>query len=219
MAKGEQLADLLPTAGPVDSVDVPTVDTPAEIDAETCEVLGANARRAGVIVPAPTSGTLALLEMIDSPFLAGGEATISDLFAVLYILHRGPEAVEPIYAAVRTRRALERAADGAFKGGDDAAAAWTANVHVTSLGLAQFDRCAMRFAQGLGIVDVAATVGEVREALHRAMGGFRMFPESAKGEPEKKTAQPLTPPGWRGWLRRCVRWPISRRPMSGGNSR
>jgi hypothetical protein len=215
----ETLADLGNEIEDVDTVEIPTVDSRLDIELETCEALGAHAAVTGHVVPAPFSAAMSMLEVIDSPFVTGEPAGMQDLFAALYILHRGEEALAGIYACVRTRRTLERVAGRAFEAGDDAAQGWMANIHATSMGIAEFDRCAMRFGRGLGLIDIKATVAELRDTLHVALGGFRMFPEGDAGDAQKKTDPPSTPRGSRGLRAWFARWRTARRARRGSRCR
>jgi hypothetical protein len=215
MSDGERLADLMGS----EAVEVPTIDTPGEIDLETCELLGAKVKAGGTLVPPVTTGTIALLDQIDSPFVTGEPAGLQDLFAALYVLHAKDAALEGVFVAARTRRAIERMAPAALKAGGEATDSMFANLHATAMGLARFDRDVARFAQGLGVIDVEAVTAELREHLNRSISGLRLFPESDK-PPEKKTAGPSTLNGWLGCLSRCARWPVStlRRCCGAGHS-
>ena len=217
--KAETLESVQNLVEDVDTVEIPTVDSRLDIELETCEALGARAAAAGQIVPAPFSAAMSMLEVIDSPFITGEPAGMQDLFSALYILHRGEEALAGIYACVRTRRTLERMAGRAFEAGDDAAQGWMANIHATSMGIAEFDRCAMRFGRGLGVFDIKAATAELRDALHVALGGFRMFPDSAPGDAQKKTGQCSTPRGSRGLRAWFARWRTARRAKRGSRCR
>src|SRR5512133_3797199 len=99
-AKGESLADLAPGSDDLGQpIQVPVADAQTDMDAETLAVLGARLAADGFAVPPVTAGTLALLDLIDSPFVTGADPDVMDVLATLYVLSQGPAAVRPVFAA------------------------------------------------------------------------------------------------------------------------
>lgn len=180
--------------------------TPGELRMEVMDSFGAGFRVGGVTVPPPTSGVLCLLEDIGSPFVVGlgdGEdITRKHVLEALYVCHSREQAVGPVYAAVRARMAVERAA-GACK---ESAAHYQAylDAQTAAAGLwAEFDQAVAVFGTRLGVFDYVAVADEIRGYLRRCACGYEMM-TSESDEPEKKTASKTHQGSARSGLRRAL---------------
>lgn len=179
-AQDPEIRRILETAG---------TPTPGE-QLELAVAAGGMAEIAGHEFPAPTAATLALLEVIRSPFISdGGDGTIGplDTFRALYILHERERAALPVLRVNRQRAALAALPEPA----DPALAMVRAGeVEKLSAAEAEFDAAAVAFADSLGAFNPAAAAGELGVYLALS-SGFSMLPDSG-GEDKKKDITTLT---------------------------
>lgn len=188
-------------------------DTPEQIDRETLFLLGADLAARGFKVPRVTVAGVALLDLIDSPFLTGKrEPELMDVFRALYVLERQSEAADAIMGA---RRACDAVHDAHRSGAQTAEnhATYLAAAAQVSQAWAEFDKEVMIFGDGCGQFDISAVVLGLRDAISRSCGGFAMIAKSDGDTAEKKTAPAgsSTANGLRGLWRRFRQYLTHRR--------
>lgn len=180
-------------------------DTPDQIDRETLLLLGADLKARGFRVPTVTVAGIALLDLIDSPFLTGKrEPELWDVFRALYVLERQSEAVDAILAASRATKSLAELKDDAMRS-PETAAGYYAAVAQASQAWAPFDAEVAAFAEGCGQFDLSEVVLGLRESISRSCGGFAMIQRDESTEKKTGRDASLTVRG----LRRL--WPLFRR--------
>jgi hypothetical protein len=72
--------------------------TKDELFNEALFALGGQYTYNGLILPAPTAGGFMLLEILNSPYLKGGETTDKDVDTAVYILSLGQDVVGAVFA-------------------------------------------------------------------------------------------------------------------------
>ncbi len=152
-------------------------------DLETCVALSGKIVIADREFPAPTAGVLAMLEQIQSPFVAEGNSRIEqlDILRALYLLSEREKALIPI---LRIRRLETRLA--AIPEPSDAAALFVLIEQRKKLAdaEAEFDAAALRFGESLGAFDVTEAANDIGAYLTLA-SGFEMLPDPEDGSKKK----------------------------------
>lgn len=199
-----------------DTVQIPFVDSDASMDRETVAMLAGNVstESAGVSLSPVYPGTIALLDLIDSPFVQGGKRpAMLDLYRALYVIERREDAVAPVIRAIREAEALEAAEKLADKGETYYAAYLTA-MREAAKGWQEFDMEACRHAERLGVISHVKLCDAIAEAINSGTAGFRMIHSdgaatAGKESPPTETAQKKSTAweriGWRHWWREFVR--------------
>lgn len=190
-------------------------DTPDQIDRETLLLLGADLAARGFKVPRVTVAGVALLDLIDSPFLTGArEPELWDVFRAMYVLERQSEAVDTILAASRATKSLANLRSEAMKT-PESAAGYYAAVCQSAQAWEPFDREVAAFAEGCGQFELAEVTLGLRDAISRSCGGFAMIQREGDSA-EKKTvpADSSTDNGLRKLWRRFLRCLTLRRMKS-----
>jgi hypothetical protein len=164
------------------TVEIPTLHTPADIAEETAAILG--------VAPLPnlpplTAGRLAVLELIGSPFVVATSAPIDplDVVRALYVLAIGPFAAAPALSASRAIAAIR--ADTAPTA--DPAARYAAIASAAD-GFADFDRAALAWLDQSGIANLDAAAVALVAHFRAAAAGFELIPGSDTAQ--KKTSNP-----------------------------
>lgn len=184
-----------------DSVDVETEDSDADIDRETCYMLGAQLAAGGVKLPTCTAGRFALLELCENPVVTEASSpTLHDVMAALYILECGPVAADPVFRAVRQSKAVEEAA-GLAKGDPAMFAEYLRYKAAAARGWQEFDAAAATFGDGLGKIDYPTVMAAIRESLKDQLAPFRMLPPG-KSNVKKNTGATVN------GSRRSSPWPV-----------
>ena len=133
--------------------------------------------------PAPTAGVLAMLEQIQSPFIAEGNGKVEqlDILRALYLLSEREKALLPILRIRHLETQLE-----AIPEPSDAAALFVLIEQRKKLAdvEAEFDAAALRFGESLGTFDVAEAANDIGAYLALA-SGFEMLPDPEEGSKKK----------------------------------
>lgn len=153
---------------------------------------GGRVEIAGREFPAPAAAVIAMLELIDSPFVSGygdAEPASLDVFRALYVLSEREKAVGPILRWVRREEALERLKNQ-FEADSSPQGILILAEMLKSIADAQaeFDAAAVKFGESLGVFNIADAASDLATYLALS-GGFAMLPE-AEGA-KKKDASTL----------------------------
>ncbi len=152
-------------------------------DLETCIALSGKIVIANREFPAPTAGVLAMLEQIQSPFIAEGNGKVEqlDILRALYLLSEREKALLPILRIRHLESQLE-----AIPEPSDAAALFVLIEQRKKLAdaEAEFDAAALRFGESLGTFDVAEAANDIGAYLALA-SGFEMLPDPEEGSKKK----------------------------------
>ena len=171
-------------------LDEPEGNTPLD-QVELTVAAGGKIQIAGFTLPAPAAAVIAMLELIDSPFVTGRENDeVTDLavFRALYLIAERDKAVPPILRWKRREEALERLKNQFDTEESPQTVLITAEMLKTIADAqAEFDIAAMRFGESLGAFNIADAASQLGFYLSLA-GGFDMLPND--GGSKKK--QPLT---------------------------
>ena len=139
-------------------LDEPESNTPRD-HLELAVGAGGKVRIAGHEFPAPAAAVIAMLELIQSPFVDGDinrEVNDMDVFRALYLLSERDKAVSPILRWMRREEALDR-----LKNQFDVekyphvALIVSEQLKGVADAQAEFDAAAMRFAESLGAFHIA----------------------------------------------------------------
>ena len=170
---------------PAETVQIDPVHTPADIQREAAAMLGAGPLRQ--LTPL-TPGRLALLEIIESPFVCGtAQPTALDAVRALYILASGPGALLPALAAARQTAAL--IADSAT---DPDSPARLAALAQAQEGFADLDRAAVEWLDGSGIGSLSEAANLLADHFAASCAGLSLI---QSGDAQKKTTGPSSPNG------------------------
>lgn len=173
-------------------LDEPEGNTPRD-HLELAVGAGGKVRIVGHEFPAPAAAVIAMLELIQSPFVDGDinrEVNDMDVFRALYLLSERDKAVSPILRWMRREEALDRLKNQ-FNAEKYPHVALIVAEQLKGVADAQaeFDAAAMRFAESLGAFHIADAASEIGTYLALA-GGFSMLPDN--GGSKKKDASTLT---------------------------
>ena len=145
--------------------------------------LGSAMEIAGKKLPPPAAAVIAMLEMIDSPFVSDeGELTDLAVFQALYIVAEREKAVGPILRWQRREEALERLKNDLGSPEDPQNVLILANMlNQIADAKADFDLAAVRFCDSFfGSFNVNEAASELGFYLSIA-GGFDMLPSDGSG--------------------------------------
>lgn len=149
--------------------------------------LGVPERVGAVLVPVPGLVALALLEQIESPFLAesGGELVTMDVLQALFVISKPREAAAVIARGVRAVAALDTVRERAAQD----PALWDRYLDAVAMsGRAAwdaFDEAVTAFGLSLGTVPVMELAGTLAHQIAIASRGYEMIPE----DPEHPKAE------------------------------
>jgi hypothetical protein len=195
-----------------DQVAIPFVDSDASMDEEALAMLGGVALTERGIRPI-TPGVIALLDLIDSPLVCGGELTMLDLYRAIYVVNNGVDAVSPVLRAIREQEALQNA-EKLAGASVDAFGVYCGALRASAAGWNEFDEAAAKYAASLGAVSHVDIAAQLRQAITTGTAGFRML-ESSKddGQPaQKKSTRSGVLSGlpglFRKYVRRALRWTL-----------
>ena len=163
----------------------------SEAAGELAGAVGGDYQLGGLTLPARGIGFLALLQMIDSPFIRGDDSAestyeLAEIAETLYVLAEGRDATAPICGLARKRDALERAKDIASQSPEHydvylthAQGIEEAHVRFRDSALAWFER------SGIGNIQEAAEV--VVRMVGDMFAGMALMPEDpmASGDSKK----------------------------------
>jgi hypothetical protein len=188
-----------------DQVTIPFVDSDASMDVEALAMLGGGSLTERGIRPI-TPGVIALLDLIDSPLVCGGELTMLDLYRALYVVNHGVDAVSPVLRAIREQEALQ-SAEKLAGASVDAFGVYCGALRASAAGWNEFDEAAAKYAASLGAVSHVDLSAQLRQAISTGTAGFRMLESTSDdGQPaQKKSTRSEVLSGWRGLFRRSVR--------------
>lgn len=138
------------------NANIKEIQTKAELDLETLSSLASGLNINGYNIPQPTTAVLSLLELIESPFIK--ELTQNEHFniqhvnEVLFILYHKERAATLLFSNIMDRK-YNFTYNNAFQ-------------------LEVF-----KFADKLGIYDIAAVTLKIQEMLNVCFNAFEMIPD------------------------------------------
>jgi len=190
----EKLSDLMPQHRQVDDVDEELQLEHERVleeerfseDIETLQSLGAPLDVGGIELPEPTTGAIALLDIIQSPFIGAGDAEtidIHDIYKAIYILSCGKGAVKDVFVLRKCREKLERA-EKIAETSPDFFAVFTTLSQALAEREADFEVKCYEFAQDMGLVNIEQCRNDLEQYIGVCFGGFSMLPND---DTEKKT--------------------------------
>lgn len=157
-----------------------------KINFETVLAAGADEPLGAIDLPPPTIGSVMLLDLIESPFIRGGEGiSMRDIMAALYILVMREKAANTIFSSLRAERLYSGLRDSAEKSPDFFAAHLQQIPRIAKMG-AEFDEAMATFADSIGPINPAEVVATIKEHLAASMGGFEMLPSNNDPAGESK---------------------------------
>ena len=193
----EKLADLMPNYKQVEDLEQALALEQSKIadeerfeeDVETLQALDAPLELGTMELPEPTTGVLALLDIIKSPLLFSESEddviSIHDYYKAVYVLCKGRDAVKDIYALRKSQEKLATAEKIAEKS-PEFFGVYLSLIQALSEKEAEFDAKCYEFGSNLGIIDINQSIKDLGEYISVCFGGFGMLPNT--GEEEKKTA-------------------------------
>ncbi len=189
-----------------DQVEIPFVDSDASMDAEALAMLGGGSLTEHGVRPI-TPGVIALLDLIDSPLVNGGELSMIDLYRALYVVNHGPDAVSPVLRAIREQEALQKA-ETLAGASVDSFGAYLGALRASAAGWNEFDAAATKYSASLGVVSHVEISAYLRQAIATGTSGFRLIETSESNDPcqaQKKSTRLVVLNGLLVLLRRSVR--------------
>ena len=192
----------------MDKVAIPFKDSDASMDAETLAMLAGTRPSdigGGIKLSPVYPGTIALLDLIDSPFVTGRTPAMLDMYRALYVINHGADAVAPVLRARREAEALD-AAEGMAETSEAHYRAFLDALRATATGWQEFDAAAARYAVGMGVVSHVELADAIARAINAGTAGFRLIessPDSA--EPAQKKSTCSIASGWLRLWQACLR--------------
>ena len=155
------------------SVQIQQTQTQGDVDKETLAGLGATSTGPAFVLPPMTPGRAALLDLMDSPLLAGKPLSKRDLYTAGYIIDRGQEAVEPINRALRQVQCIQGASELA---GQSTAnfEAYLAALRGAAGDFGEFDRALMAWIEEKGLMP-GDMDEQLRAAVETAYAGWTLI--------------------------------------------
>lgn len=191
----EKLSDLMPNYRQVEDLESELALEEAKIaeeqrfeeDAETLQALGAPLEIGETELPEPTTGVLALLDIIKSPFVYADKEddviSIHDYYKAIYVISSGRDAIKDIYSLRKSQDKLERAENIAEKS-PEFFAVYLSVTQALSEQEAEFDAKCFEFGAELGVIDIEKSIKELSDYIQICFGGFGILPTN---NDEKKT--------------------------------
>ena len=169
----------------------------AAIESETMAAIGGGYELGNIVLPPVTAGIIPFLEAIDSPFLDNStdEIQARDIMTTLYVMVCGADAVRPVLAIQRRRKALEKQSSIAEKSAE-LFDRYLAAIDKVERSYEEFEAQAAEYWDTLGPVTPQAAADMINAALNDAFGGLSAIPTdggSDDDKTDKKKAQPGTP--------------------------
>lgn len=154
--------------------DAPEFAGSAADNAEMVVALSGRVEIAGREFPAPAAAVVALLDAIESPFVAetGRDATSIDIFRALYLIAKRGEAALPVLRLMRMREALEKA------DADLPEIIVESQRQAIVEAEAGLDAAALAYGEGLGQFNPTEAARDIGNYLSMATG-FSMLPHKA----------------------------------------
>ena len=156
-----------------------------DINSETLLNLGGVMEVGNIKLPPPTAGVVMLLELIDSPFITGGDKfTLDDIFKALYVINRKQEAVPPIMIQLRTERKAKEAFEKTDKTPEHLEV-YNRFIERNAMNAGSFDSEVAEFACEIGNIDPIAVSELISDYITVSMGGFATLPSNETGGKKK----------------------------------
>lgn len=170
-------------------IEAPEFDGSAADGAELAVALTGRVEIAGREMPAPSAAVIALLDALESPFVAedAGEATLLDIFRALYVIGARDQVALPVLRLMRKRAALDKLREDSEDDGDqgETGRLLAASSHqAVADAEAEFDAAALAYGEGLGCFPPADAARDIGEYLAMATG-WSMLPQM-QGDTKKK---------------------------------
>lgn len=161
--------------------DAPEFAGSAADNVEMVIALSGKVEIAGREFPAPAAAVVALLDAIESPFVAdtGRDATSIDIFRAIYLIAKRSAAALPVLRLMRMKEALEKAE------ADLPEIIIESQKQAIIEAEADLDVAALAYCEGLGQFNPTEAARDIGAYLSMATG-FSMLPHNRSGDKKKQ---------------------------------